>query len=164
MSGLFRTPRSSMDFWQFTPQALLPLMAALAAASAAVQVWRRRESPQAGWLATVLFGAAWWAGIAVLEYATTALWGKIFFSQLTYLGIELAPLAVWRFAYAYTHDGAAPSRGWRWLTNGWAGAVVVATFTNGWHHWLWSEVRLIDVDGFVQAWYGRGWLFWANVV
>src|SRR5574344_2004699 len=91
MSGLFRTPRSSMDFWQFTPQALLPLMAALAAASAAVQVWRRRESPQAGWLATVLFGAAWWAGIAVLEYATTALWGKIFFSQLTYLGIALAP-------------------------------------------------------------------------
>ena len=164
MSGLFHTPHPSMDFWQFTPQALLPFMAALAAASAAVQVWRRRDSPQAGWLATVLFGAAWWAGIAVLEYATTALWGKIFFSQLTYLGIELAPLAVWRFAYAYTHDGAAPSRGWRWLANGWVVAVLVATFTNGWHHWLWPDVRLIDVDGFVQAWYGRGWLFWANVV
>jgi len=35
MSGLFHTPRSFMDFWQFTPQALLPLMAALAAAAAA---------------------------------------------------------------------------------------------------------------------------------
>ncbi len=130
---------------------------------AAVQGWRRRASPLAGWLLVVLLASAWWATIAVLEYATTALAAKIFFSQLTYLGIELAPLAVWRFAYAYTHDGASPARGWCWLANGWAAGVLVAAFTNGWHHWLWADVRLIEVGGSIQGWYERGWLFWANV-
>lgn len=149
--------------WQFTPQALLPLAAALAALLAAAKVHGHRRKPAAFWLLLMLLAAAWWSFMTALEYSATALAAKELWSQLSYLGIELAPLSAVCFASAYTGGGSPTERRWFRPVAGFAAFMVAAVFTNNWHQLVWPATRLIEVDGYIHAWYDRGSLFWLNV-
>ena len=169
--GLAKPPRGAnlqgsmpSAHWQSTPHAWLPLLAAIAAGATAFQVWPHRSRPGAVWLLLMLIAAAWWSALTVLEYCALPLAAKVLWSQISYLGIELAPLAAWRFTYSYTRGGANPPQPWRGLVDAWAVFIVLAAFTNAWHRMLWPATGLIAVDGYVHGWYARGPLFWANVV
>lgn len=152
--------------WQLTPQALLPLAAGLAALLTAAKVhrvYRQRRRPAAFWLLLMLLAAAWWSLLTAVEYSAATLGSKELWSQLSYLGIELAPLSALCFAFAYAGVGFRPAPRWLWPLLAFAVFMVAAVFTNDWHRLVWPATRLVEVEGYAHAWYDRGPLFWLNV-
>src|SRR4051794_20692638 len=88
---------------------LILLAVAATCAAAGVVLWRRRAaSGGAGRVALLAAAAVWNAGYAG-EVAAGGLGAKLLWAKLQYVGIEVAPLAVFVFALAYTGR-------WAWLT------------------------------------------------
>ncbi len=142
------------------PQAIA---AALVAIAAALVRPRTRTDKGALWLWLVLVGAALWSAAGSLEFTAVSLQAKIFWSQISYIGIVLGPVALFHFTYAYLNDGAAPPRVWSGLQFACGGAILLCAFTNAWHGLLWPEVLPVQRGDLVFARYERGPMFWVTV-
>lgn len=150
--------------WQYTPLALPQALAGALCLLTALLIWRHPANHRlARCLGAILMAQVLWAGAGALEFLSADLPAKILLSQISYLGIVLAPISMLYFAHAYTDDGASPPRGWRigvWL----AGAITLAAvWTNSIHGLVWTEVVPVERDGHLFARYERGPLFWCVV-
>jgi signal transduction histidine kinase/CheY-like chemotaxis protein len=143
------------------PQAVASLLCLIAAGF----IWPlRRESVSATWLLWVLIGAIFWSFTGALEFSAATLGGKIFWSQLSYIGIVFGPVALFHFAYAHTHGGKAPPR-FATISVVAIGAIILGSaLTNSLHGWLWPDVIAVHRDGLFFARYERGPMFWVTVV
>lgn len=151
--------------FQLTALALPQAIAAGLCLMAAGFVWPlRRESNSAAWLLAVLGGAILWSFAGALEFSAVNLQAKIFWTQISYIGIVMGPVSLFHFTYAYTHGGAAPRRALSVLIVTIGLVVLLSAFTNAWHGLHWPEVTVIRRGEFVFARYDRGIMFWATVV
>lgn len=150
--------------FQLTPLALPQVIASVLCLMAAGFIWPlRREAPGARWLLIVLGGAILWSFAGALEFLAATLAGKLFWTQVSYVGIVIGPVSLFHFSYVHTRGGATPPR--------FASAVVVAAgaiillsaFTNSLHGWHWPEIVPVQRDGRLFAFYERGPMFWATV-
>jgi drug/metabolite transporter (DMT)-like permease len=128
------------DFFTFqiTSLALPQAIAAGLCLMAAAFVWPlRRVSISAAWLLAVLGGAILWSFAGALEFSAVSLPAKIFWSQVSYIGIVMGPVSLFHFTYAHTHDGARPRRALSALIISLGCVVLLSAFTNAWHglHW-----------------------------
>lgn len=139
------------------------MAAVLVAVAAAYVRPRARTDKGAAWLWLVLVGASLWSAAGSLEFTAVDLRAKIFWSQISYVGIVLGPVALFHFTYAYINDGAAPPRALSGLLFGCGAAILVCAFTNPWHGLLWPEVVPVLRDDLVFARYERGPMFWVTV-
>jgi hypothetical protein len=150
--------------WQFTPLLLPQAIGALVSFVGAFLIWRRRSrAPGARALAAVQLAAGFWATAGALEFASTTLPAKIFWSQLSYLGIAACPLALLHFTYPFVRDGAPLPRSLAGFAFACSLILPLAAFTNGWHHLLWREVQLVPRGDFINGLYLRGPFFWFTV-
>jgi signal transduction histidine kinase len=150
--------------WQYTPLALPQALAAALCLFTALLVRRHPAKHRlVRCLEVILAAQVLWAGAGALEFLSTDLSAKILLTQISYVGIVLAPISLLYFAHAYTDDGASPPLKWRigvWL----AGAVILAAaWTNSLHGLVWPAVRPVEREGFLFAHYERGPLFWFTV-
>lgn len=122
-----------------------------------------REVVAARWLLAVLVGAVLWSAAGALEFSAATMAGKIFWSQVSYLGIVCGPVALFHFAYAHTHDQNAPPRALSVLTAAIGATILLSAATNSLHHLLWPEIVAVERDGLLFARYERGPFFWATV-
>lgn len=98
-----------MSHWQYTPH-LKPLLATSAATLLLlIYVWRRRRTPGAKPLAALVLSAGIWSLANALKLGATLLPAKLFWANVVYLGVVIAPVAWLLFALAYTGRE-------RWLT------------------------------------------------
>lgn len=132
-------------------------MGSLLALVIAVILWRRRVAHGAILLALIEIAVAVWSLGAAFEAAAPAVAGKLFWSQVHYLGTTLAPLFYFLFTIAYAQQQ-------RWLTRRNIALLAVVpiltnlmAWTNPWHGWLWSNITL-TASGL--AIYHRGWYWW----
>ncbi len=123
----------------------------------------RKDYASARWLLAVLGGAAWWAAAGAAEFCAANMAAKVFWSQVSYLGVAMGPVSLFHFAYTYTHDQQAPPRTLSAVVIGLGVVVVLSAATNQLHHLHWPEVRPIERDGLLFAYYGRGPGFWLTV-
>jgi diguanylate cyclase (GGDEF)-like protein len=152
---------------------LLVAVAAVCIAIAA-NVWRRRSAPGAAALIVLLLAVAAWNVTYGMEIAAKGLAAKLLWSKAEYVGIELAPLAVFGFAMDYTGHRA-------WLTRRRVAAlcaVPLATLLLAWthelHHLVWSGVGAAQAGrplliehgpGFYPGWlYAYGLMFTSSVL
>ena len=156
-----------MSTWftfQLTALALPQAIAAGLCIMAAGFMWPlRRESTSVAWLIAVLGGAILWSVAGALEFSAVALPAKIFWTQVSYLGIVLGPAALFHFTYVHTQGGALPRRSVSIAIFGTAIVILVSVFTNTWHGWQWPEITAVTRDGLVFARYERGPFFWGTV-
>lgn len=151
--------------WQFNGYAYALFAVAGMALWVARATWRHRESPAVYPMAGVMLALAWWAAMQGLEVAVADVPGKIFWTQLQYLGIVSTPTLWLLLVLQFTGLDA------RWLTRRTIAllalhplATLLAVWTNGWHHWIWAEVTTIPY-GNLQIWaavHGPG--FWLHTV
>ena len=99
-----------------------------------------------------------------MEFSAVSLPAKIFWSQVSYIGIVMGPVSLFHFTYAHTHDGARPRRALSALIISLGCVVLLSAFTNAWHGLHWPEVTAVQRGSTVFAHYGRGPMFWATVL
>lgn len=153
-------------FFSWQPAAIaLPqaVAAVLAAVAAAFVRSRARTDTGAAWLWLVLIGAALWSAAGSLEFTAVDLRAKILWSQISYIGIVLGPVALFHFTYAYINDGGSPPRSVSAVLLGCAAVILAAAFTNAWHGLLWPQVVPVQRGDLVFARYERGPMFWVTV-
>jgi PAS domain S-box-containing protein len=132
--------------WQYTPYVFPLLMTTAIAATLALFAWRHRSAPGATPLAALMLAVTVWSAAYVLELGSPDLRTKIFWSNLTYLGIVTAPLAWLALALQHTGNG-------KWLTR--RRLILLAiipllstalVWTNDLHHLFHTSIDL-DTSG-----------------
>jgi len=138
---------------------LVYLAAALVAVVAAGVVWSRREAAGALPLAVMLLAAAFWAVGDAVELLVPTMDGKRLVSQIQYLGIVLVAPCFFHAAVGLATRARRVHPGV--LIGVWGIPIlsVLMAWTNGWHHWLWADIRP-PAGGSPFALYIYGWWFW----
>lgn len=121
-------------------------------------LWKYRSSPGVLYLILLDLFISFWAITYAFEFATPVLNEKIFWSQLSYIGITFTPLSYFLFTTGFSQksDLLTP-RSITFLAIIPAVAGILA-LTNGMHHWIWKEVTLDPVAN--MAHYDHGFVFW----
>lgn len=138
------------------------MITALISIALACMTWCRREVPAAVPLLVLAFASLEWSLAYALELGCTSLQDKIFWDNMSYLGVVTVPVAAMAFALRYTsHD--------RWLTrtNLALLAVIPATtvilaWTNEIHGLIRQNVSLDASGPFLAIARIHGPWFWVN--
>ncbi len=144
-------------------ESLIAFMAMLVAVGTAGVLWMYRKSPEVKYLIAIEFFAAIWALGSGLEYISKSLELKIFWSQLTYLGISFLPVCYYLFTTAFSQKFHLIIPRNVTLLSIIPFITIPLVFTNPYHHLVWENVgptvsehnTLIISHG---PWF---WIFWS---
>lgn len=124
-------------------------------------IWKRRAKPGALPLALLMLSAAEWSFSVALEATVITVPEKIFWSQVSYLGIISTGPLFFLFAYEYTSfkKKIAPIG----LVAIWALPLItlILCWTNQYHHLIWSSFEYVPNTTILI--YHHGIAFWAHI-
>ena len=149
--------------WQIVPYMFLLLGAPLISTALAVYAWRHRATRGATLLAVLLVAWAWWGAAYALELlAGDNLPQKLLWAALKYVGVGAVPVTWLAFALVYTLRE-------RWLTRRNIILLtlvplmtVVLALTNGAHHLVWSDERVVTAGPFLALVVSFRFWFWIH--
>ncbi|MBI5563765.1 MAG: PAS domain S-box protein, partial [Chloroflexi bacterium] len=133
--------------FQDTPYLWPSLIATLIAAAITPYTWWHHRVRGAPALGALMMAAAVWSLCYTLELAGADLATKTFWAGVKYLGIVSVPLA-W-FVFAFTYADLRPRLTWRVSVLMMVVPILTAglALTNVNHQLLWTNARLLTVDG-----------------
>ncbi len=141
---------------------VLFVVAALMNGFLAYHAWVHR-TVAARWFAALMGAVAFWSLAAAPEAVATTESSKIFWSQVSYVGVSSVPFFWFCFAAAYTQ------RFW-WLRQTRIilfaippVVLLLLVLTNGWHGLVWPSVTLMHMPEGVFAHYDHGPAVWFHV-
>lgn len=133
---------------QFTLWAIPSLFGVILVASVFAHVWPQRAEPGAKAFLFLSAATAWWLLCQLITLFVSSMEAKLVLAQLQYLGIATTPLAWLAYAMSYTGH-ARQMRSWLMaIIYGVTATTIVLAFTNGSHGLIWSEVALVQSDGY----------------
>jgi PAS domain S-box-containing protein len=126
----------------------------------ALYAWRHRTVRGAAPFALAALGQAWWTFGHALELSSSSLKAKIFWDDLQFLGTTGWCVAFFYFAAAYTEREKLLSRpvaaAHAAVTLPYLGLV----FTDGWHHLVRPDARLVQSGDLTALVYSFTWPTW----
>ncbi len=149
--------------WQPNPFSLPLVLAAIVCAALLPYVWRRRSNSGALPLFVLLAAVGVWSLGSALEIAAVELEAKLWWAQISYMGIVLVPGTWLIFALEYAGRRTRVLRN-LWLLSIEPIAVMLLIWTNDQHHLHWSTVSLLYEHSYWFTKVGHGPTFWVHVV
>lgn len=147
--------------WQHTPYTLPLLISAALSGGVVAYIYRRRRSPGAGALLTLMCGVVVWTLGYALQMASVDADAVFFWSAVQFMGVLTVPTLWFVFALKYTGRAVA-LRGWRY----WLLPVPIATammvWTNPYHHFFWVRLRPYQYPDFLVTELDHGPGFWLH--
>lgn len=112
--------------------------AGLLSAMVTIICWQRKNSPESRELAVLMAAIAEWTLAEAIEAAVVPEGSKIFWSQVSYLGLVNVPALLLIFSLDYTQQFRWTS--WQMMAALWAIPVItlILAWTNAWHGLVWS--------------------------
>jgi PAS domain-containing protein len=146
--------------FQITIWSVPPLLAMLVGLGAYLRIRDKKRVPGMQALQALLAAVLFWSAAQFVGSTFTLLSLKMLTWKFAYFGIVLAPVCWFIFAINYTRRQMRMSR----LAMNSLLAVPLITFslvvTNEWHHLIWSNVTLIESQGYVGMVVDHGpWFF-----
>jgi PAS domain S-box-containing protein len=150
--------------WHYNPY-MIPLFTAVTiSAVLAVFVWRRRPAPGLMPFLLLLLSVAEWSLAYALELGSVHLTTKVFWSQVKYLGVAVAPMSFLTFTLQYTgRPQWLKSRNIALLTIE-PIITLLLVWTNHLHGLIWSTIEMETIAGVSMRVSTHGAWFWLNVV
>ena len=146
---------------QLTLFSFIYLLTAVITFLAGLMAWQRRALVGARELASLSVSAAVCAFFLTFEAAATTVEGKVFWSQLSYIGGVFIPVFYFLFALRFT----SMTRLWdikaAWFLFVFPFISLGMAFTNGSHHLLWSGFSPINPETNMIIYY-HGFWFWVG--
>ncbi len=144
--------------YQFTFLSWILFIAAAIGLYVASVAWHRKKTLSARYLILLELAVAEWAFMAAIEAAATTIPLKLFWSQLSYLGITGAVVSYFFLALVYGQCR-------RHLTRRNIVLILIIPFltilivaTNNWHHWYYTNISINPNNNI--AIYTHGFWFW----
>ena len=124
--------------------------------------WNKRSNPDALYFTFLMLAVSIWSLTGAIEMTSASLSTKVFWSQISYLGIVfVGPLWI-LFTLSYTDYG-------KWLKRPFIGLlmivpiiILILVLTNEWHGLIWSTITPSFGPGSIII-YGHGLGFYVNV-
>jgi diguanylate cyclase (GGDEF)-like protein/PAS domain S-box-containing protein len=149
--------------WSASIYSILLLLTAGLATAVAIFAWRRRKTQGSLILAVMMIAVAEWALASSFEISAINLSTKIFWAQISYIGIHSIPPLFLTLALKYNQNEnwLAPRR----ILTLWLLPLIIIglAFTNNFHHLIWQEIS-INPQNPIQVDYVYGAGFWIGVV
>ncbi len=143
------------------PPYLTPLLlTALLAALLGAVLWRRRKAPGATPLAFLMASVVWWTLAYMVSLSVTSIAAQLFWSNIAYVGIVLAPVCWFAFALSYTGASAALTHRRIALLLLVPLLTLLVIATNDFHGLFRRQVFQATSDGFVILDAALGPYFW----
>jgi len=151
-----------MNFWQFTPFAILYFIAALISFSLSIFVWKMRDvSGKKYFRFLTLFIGIWTLGYTLMVFSAN-IGMKLIMIQVSYLGLICSVVFWLFFILSYTNSDS-------WLTKwtkGFIFIIPIITFieilTFQYHNFYYRSYEFIEIDNFIffKKEYGPGFYIW----
>lgn len=142
-------------------ESLIQFLAGFIALSTIFVLWRYRNADEVRFLIFVQFFAAIWALTYALELSTLTLEMKMFWSQVSYLGIAFLPLSYFLFTTAFSQKTNIINPKNISVLSVIPFLTVLLVFTNNSHHLLWKDVFFNEDKSLAiyqhAVWF---WIFW----
>jgi len=146
---------------EITIYCLIYLFTAVVTFVAGLLALRRRALVGAIELALLCFSAAVCAFFLTFEAASTTQAGKVFWSQLSYIGGVFIPVFYFLFALRFTSMTRLSELRAAWFLFVFPLVSLGMAFTNGDHHLLWSSYSDINPETNMMV-YHHGFWFWVG--
>ncbi len=125
--------------------------------------WNKRSNPDAFYFSFLMLAVTIWSLTSAFEMTSPSISTKIFWSQISYLGIVfVGPLWI-LFTLSYTDYG-------KWLKKTFIGLlmivpiiILILVLTNGWHGLIWPTITPSSSQVGSIIIYGHGLGFYVNV-
>ncbi|WDP84999.1 MAG: hypothetical protein HUN05_07460 [Desulfobacter sp.] len=138
----------------------LSLLSCMASVGLGAYLLRDWQNQRARHLFFLLAASGFWSATYGMELLSPDMATKIFWVRLEYLGVGCLSLLLFRFVLIVVGKASFLST-WMarvlWLI---PAGVVLAAFTNGFHHLLWKDVTFSIRPGIQALEFERGILFW----
>lgn len=144
--------------YDFNILSAILLLATVAGIVTVLLAWKQRKVASAKYLILLEIVVSEWALAAVFEAAATTLPLKIFWSQVSYLGIVCAPVAYLLFAIAYSQYTKFLTMRNVFYLSTIPAVTLIMVFTNSWHNLHWTSVIINPINNI--AFYNYGPFFW----
>ncbi len=147
----------------YSTYAILLLISSIITLYLTYYSWNKRSNPDALYFSFLMLAVSIWALTGAVEMTTTSISTKVFWSQISYLGIVfVGPLWI-LFTLSYTDYG-------KWLKKPFIGLlmiiptiILILVLTNGWHGLIWSTITPSSNQPGALIIYGHGLGFYINV-
>lgn len=147
-----------LSTYHFTTGTIIEAFTALAALLTIGILWRSRKSKEVKYLIYLEVFIAIWATTYALEFGTSNLEIKVFWSKMSYLGIAFAPLSYFLFTTAFSQKEHIINLRNITLLSVIPFVTLLMVFTNDYHHLVWPNVTLDPVVNIAH--YDHGIWFW----
>ncbi len=121
-------------------------------------LWKYRGRLTVRFLIALELCAAVWSISYAGEFVTNNLQHKIFWSQLSYLGIAFIPVYFFFFTTSFSQKSKLINVKYLTLSYIIPIATLVMVFTNGSHHFIWEKITYTVETNIIH--YQYGWWFW----
>ncbi len=128
--------------------------------TAALLAWRERPEPGAASLTALLGGQVWWAVFYIFELEATTLAGKLFWTNVQWVGVVTIPVAWLLFSLAYTGNDRYLTRRYVLLLSVVPAITIVLAATDSYHTLLYTSVSLVESGQTVRLSVAGGTWFW----
>lgn len=147
--------------YNFETDSVIEFLTAFVAISTIVVLWKYRKSPEVRYLMFLEFLAAIWAVTYAFEFGTGNLELKIWWSELSYLGIAFIPVCYFLFTTAFSQKSNILT-----IQNILLLLIIPIitlgfALTNDTHHLIWKNVTLDPKINIAHYYHGTWfWVFW----
>lgn len=122
--------------------------------------WRERPEPGSFPLVLLLGGQCWWSATLFFRITSTTVSVKVFWVDLSWLGVALIPVAWLYFALEYAGYDEYTSRKYLAVVSVIPALTAVLGLTNEFHHLLYVDTRLVTQAGVTELSRTPGAWFW----
>ncbi|MDX8339879.1 histidine kinase N-terminal 7TM domain-containing protein [Draconibacterium sp. IB214405] len=137
---------------------IIQLITAFTAIGTCILLWKYKQAIEVRFLILLEIFVAIWAFSYALEFGTPLLEEKVFYSQLSYLGIAFIPVSFFFFTTAFSQKFNLVNRRNIILTLIIPLITLILVFTNDQHHLIWKNYTLNSSTNILH--YQHGIWFW----
>ena len=137
---------------------IIQFVTTLAALLVVAMLWKNKRLVEVRYLILIEVNVAIWAFTYACEFSTKILETKIFWSQLSYLGIAFLPVNYFCFTQAFSQKHKFASLKKYLQLSIIPIITIVLVLTNQWHHWVWTNISLTENSNIMY--YEHGSWFW----
>jgi PAS domain S-box-containing protein len=142
----------------FSVNSIIQFITTLAALSVVALLWKNKNLAEVRYLILIEISVAIWAFAYAIEFNASQIEEKIFWSQLSYLGIAFLPVNYLFFTLAFNQKHRLVSLKNYLFISILPIVTIFLVFSNKYHHWIWNNVRL-DKDLNIMFYQHGAW-FW----
>jgi PAS domain S-box-containing protein len=148
----------------YTIYAILLLISSFITLYLTYYSWNKRSNPDAFYFSFLMLAVSIWALTGAFEMTSSTISTKVFWSQISYLGIVfVGPLWI-LFTMSYTDYGKRLKKPFIGLLLVVPAIILILVLTNGWHGLIWSTITPSSSQPGSLIIYGHGLGFYVNVI